>query len=232
MVYDSEKVTASKIIESVNVPYGKGARDLWKHKYCQKDVSGSGNYLWSVLKPVGEFDFYHKFINYAEENKSKPIAWRGLTHDELTRLAESFKADFEADAKCDYPVETYYNYMLLHLIQEPFNGHRKEIEMLEYLLSRDKPARRADGELDLKYKVDILVGDDIGIQIKRETILYSRKENVVKAIEDLTRSKDIVKEKFGITMYYGVYKADGTWMKNDSRKILLTYDEFMDKRVK
>ena len=162
MVYDSEKVTASKIIESVNVPYGKGARDLWKHKYCQKDVSGSGNYLWSVLKPVGEFDFYHKFINYAEENKSKPIAWRGLTHDELTRLAESFKADFEVDAKCDYPVETYYNYMLLHLIQEPFNGHRKEIEMLEYLLSRGKPARLADGELDLKYKVDILVGDYTG----------------------------------------------------------------------
>ena len=232
MVYEADRVTASKVIESVTTSYGNGARDLWKHKYCQKDVSGSGNYLWSILKPTSEDDFYNKFVSYASTHKSKPIAWRGLDEGELTNLAESFKTDFEANAACTYPVDVYYDYMLLHLIQEPFNGHRKELEMLEYLRSRGKDARLADGDLDLKYKVDILVADNIGIQIKRETILYSRKENVIKAIEDLTRSKDIVKEKFGITMYYGIYKADGTWMRSDEGKILLTYDEFISKRIK
>lgn len=230
MVYESLKVTQSKVIESEHTAYGEGARDLWKRKYCQKDVSGSGNYLWGVLKPNSEEDFYNKFVSYASGNKSKPIAYRGLDEDELMNLAKSFKTDFEVNAGCSYPVEVYYNYMLLHLIQEPFNGHRKELEMLEYLLSRGKDARLADGELDIKYKIDILVGDDIGIQIKRETFLYSKKENVMKAVEDLTRSKDKVKEKFGITMYYGVYKSDGTWMRTDDGKILFTYDEFIRKR--
>ena len=232
MVYNENQVTVSKLIESVKTAYGKGARDLWKQKYCQKEVSGSGNYLWSILKSMGELDFYQKFIQYAEEHRNKPIAWRGLTHDELMKLAESFKRDFEANADCDYPVEVYYNYMLLHLIQEPFNGHRKEIEMMEYLRSRGKDARLADGDLDLKYKVDILVGDSIGIQVKRETFLYSKSENMMKAVEDLKRYKEIVEEKFGIIMYYAVYRADGTWMKTDSGKILFTYDEFMSKRLR
>ena len=84
----------------------------------------------------------------------------------------------------------------------------------------------ADGELDLKYKIDIIVDGKIGIQIKRETILYSKSENVQKAFDDIGKAMREVKAKFGIDMYYGIYRLDGSWMYTDNGKILFTYEEF------
>ena len=231
MTYDSSAVLASKVIEGVRTQYGKGARDLWKQKYCHKHVSGSGNYLFSMLKPTSEEDFYNKFVTYASMNKQKQIAWRGLDEGELMTLAESFKRDFEANAPCDNNVETYYNYLLLHLIQEPFNGHKKEFEFLDYLKRKGKDAVLADGELDLRYKVDIVVRPNIGIQVKRESILYSHSENVMKAMDDIKVCKDEVKNRYGLDMYYAIYTKDGTWLKNQNNgTVLFTYDEFIQLR--
>lgn len=185
------------------------------YKINSRQSIGDLSYLFQKYQPTDYQDFYNK---YTTDTKCKDRRHCGRSEEELLVIAERYKAF----AKSDLPVEIFFNNLIWHIIVQTFEGHRKEIELKQYLINKGFNVKNVKSDLDAEYAIDLLIskGDQKAfIQVKpisffmgnsNQSLLNDR----LLAIKKYKKALD----KFGLHTIYCVYKKEGNkveWLTNE-----------------
>ena len=213
---------------------GKNVRIMktWNDYFAPAKSIGKCSTLITRHQPTTYEDFFNSYIRYARSHIDQPIKDRGLTTDELFKLAENYKRISETNATFSYDVETYLNDALCHIIVETFDGRKKELDIIRRLKELGFEVEVADDEFDRKYGIDIICKKDgkvvMGIQVKPHTFLTSSRKDVGEDRVRLYEKYKKAKDELNIETYYAVYdssaKDEVHWLINKDGKISFKYD--------
>lgn len=194
---------------------------IWRKHYAPSNKIGNCSNLFRLHMPTDVEDFYKKYITYASLHQELNIRDRGLSEEEIIKLANEYKEEVESYSEKRYDISEYINDMLCHIIIETFNGHISEIEVIKYLNSLGYECGYVDGYYDAKYGIDIVVKSPTKffIQVKPFSFFLSKRYDTKLDQTKLYDTNNIVKEEFGINTFYVIYSKDRatgkiSWIKN------------------
>lgn len=198
---------------------------------CSAYKTGHGSTLFDKLNPISYEDFYYKLKSYAENNKNTLSVYeRGLTSDELHKIAVNFKNGVEKhDRNIVFTLENYIDYILYVNVIQTFDGHINEVMLVDYINKYwYKDAHRVTGSLDSQYGIDIMYrGDTRGIQVKSIKFFFGNKSSVVTDRKNIKPLKDEVMQKFGIDMWYAIYDRDNkSYLISSNGTPVFSFEEF------
>ena len=212
---------------------------IWRENFSPSNSIGNCTYLYRLLNPENYIDFYKKYIEYADKNSLLNIWKRGLTEEEIIKLAINYKELVEKNSNINKPFETYLYDAICHIIVETYDGQFQEKEFIEYLKEKGFNCTKFDSNIDTKYGVDIKVTTDVNkvfaIQIKPISFFLSNRQDVINDRINLCIKYEKALKELNIKTYYAIYDKNKKtneikWFKNKDNGFkfritdLLTYD--------
>jgi hypothetical protein len=231
-IFDTQRLKDTfKMMNKLNVVNLVWKGDKTINGLCCASMTGNGSLLFDVLKPISYEDFYEKLCEYSKLNKNKlNIYERGLTFEELTKLAKCFKNKVEKhDNKIVFTIENYIDYILYVNVIQTFDGHVKEIILINYIKKYwYSDAHRSTGKLDSKYGIDILYRNNSrGIQLKSIKFFLGKKSSVISDRKNILPLKNEVLEKFNIDMKYAIYDSScNSYLISSNGTPIFSFEEF------
>lgn len=205
----------------------KFIHDFWKNGYFSKGkYSGYGCDIYKAINPLNYDDFYTRQQEYATQNMALPISKRGLSQYELENLAASLKSFCEnKNHNLNYDLQCYIDYITYVNYIQTFDGMEGEKKIVNWLQENGFNAELTNRELDSNYGIDILFGNQKGIQLKSYFFLLSNKESVLDDIEDLKVKYQKAIDDLGIKTYYVFFdKKVGKYISFKEDKILTDFE--------
>lgn len=191
------------------------ARSVWGKHFSPSTAIGHDAMLYKRLYPESYEDFYEKYVRYAEENIHEQIRYRGLTENELLKLAEDYKNyTEELDEEIDEDADTYLADALCHIIVETYDGMEMERRAFKILEKAGLNPRYPHSSYDNRYGIDIMIenpanGQEFGVQVKPASFFFSNKPDSVIDRRLLCEKYEKAKAEKGIKTYYMIYNRRG-----------------------
>jgi hypothetical protein len=217
--FDEEKCIVAKRKIGNNATISR----IWRQYFAPSNRIGNMTTLYRKLKPSDPTDFYNKYIDYAQKNRSSSIKNRGLTYNELVKLAEKYREFVEEKMGITYDFETFFYDALCHIILETWDGQQNERDFKAYLKALGYECSEFKGSIDGEYGLDIKVTRNDGkisaIQIKPISFFVSWRDDVQLDRINFCRKYEKALNDLGIKTYYAIYvkdkKTDNVlWVKN------------------
>lgn len=234
LVFSVEKCVESKEILGKN----NTASYVWRTFFSPSNSVGNCTNLYRRHNPSTCDEFFRKYVDYAKENHELPIKERGLTEEELVRLAESYKEKSEsAGGVSGLSVDTYLYNALCHIIVETWEGQKNERDFrgfLENTLPYGYKCSTVGGSADGKYGIDIIVKREDGkmsaIQIKPISFFKSRRYDVKCDRVNLCKKYISTISDLSMKTYYAIYSKDKKtgevkWLKNRDGRFRFKIDD-------
>lgn len=213
--------------------------DIWRGNFAPSNNIGNCTYLWRLHLPKDAEDFYNKYIKYAEDNTDLKTKYRGLTYEELYKLAERYKKTCDSVGTIpQFDLWVYFYDALTHIIVETNIGRQKELIFRKWLTQKGFDCSEIDADLDTRYGIDIRAIRDDGrvffLQVKPYSFIASHRYDVLRDRKKACKKYVETKNKFGLKTHFVVYESitegnNNWWIKDDSFcipiKKLFKFDE-------
>lgn len=211
-------------------------RNVFRHNFSPTKIIGNRTYLYSILKPKTDVDFFLKEIEYSNNNKSLPSLKRGCTNEEYIEHAKRFKELSEKNSNFNYDVNTYYHLLLCHTITETFIGQHKEQIIIDLFNNNGYKAEKVDSFLDAKYGIDIKLSNDnfsCFLQIKPVSFFISEYPDTVNDRNLLTKKRENCLSETNLDTKYLIYDIEKknnqiVWLLNKENGIIHNFENLFD----
>lgn len=153
-----------------------------------RNIIGDLSYLYKKYKPTDYTDFYTKYTN---DTVGDDPRHRGRSNAEIRNVAEKWRALSHSNLD----VEIFYKALIFYIICATFDGHKFELDFMDYIKSKGYTVTTSDPEIDAKFGVDLVL-DNFFIQIKPVTFF----------IGDYNQSL-LIDRRIAIEKYYKTYST-------------------------
>ena len=208
IIYNKENTISAKNILRTD----EKICDIWKIYYSPSNKIGNCTNLYRLHKPKTYEDFFQKYVSYASEHKDLPISKRGLTEEEIIKMANDYMERGNAVSDKPHQFETYLNDIICHIITETFDGKVQETNFSKFLETLGYKCDYFEGSIDALYGLDIKVTNQYGrasaIQIKPLAFFTSPRIYIQKDRINLCAKYEKALSEQKLKTYYAIYKKD------------------------
>lgn len=179
------------------------------YRLNNRENVGDMTYLYNKYQPTSYEDFY---VKYTTDTVGENPKWHGRSEEELDEIAKRYQ---ELSNRYDVNLSTFKNNIIWHTIVQTFDGHKKELELKQYLNSLGHDVRGVDPELDAKYGVDLAFykGGQLRfyIQVKPYTFILGNSNWSLINDRKLALQKG---RQLQVPTYFAFYDKSGKWLTN------------------
>lgn len=230
LTYNREEATRCRDIQN-RYP---SLKMIYKHYIAPRKSIGTCSYLYKLLSPSSDVDFFEKYLRYGQEKKGiLPVEKRGLSEEELLDKAREFMERGNKVIGNPMDFDTYLNALICHIITETFDGKLREEQIMKHMRQLGYDCCFCTDDLDTLYNIDIKVSkngvDKFAVQVKPLSFFMGMTKDCVADKKKACVAFESVLRDFGLKTYYAIYDSKKQrWLFNKEGKIAFDLRELFD----